>query len=524
MKLIKWCRWKLSLYGRAITGGRPVCLALTLFVCVVAPVRADNITQLLVQLQPEATQAGAESQASNVSWVIGNNVGLQLPVVRSIGDTIVVVRLPEAVSLQQAQALAQQLMEDPDVNYAEPDRPVHGHAFHAFVPNDPLFFRQWHLSSDLVAEPASSNAQSAWNDWERGSSDVVIAQLDSGILTHEDLDNGRILPGYDFIEDPVAANDGDGRDPDPSDPGDGVQAGECGPGDPQEDQRSSWHGLQVAGVMVATADNAIGVTGIDHFAKLLPIRVLGKCGGLSSDILDAMRWAVGLSVSGVPSNLSPAAVINLSLGGTGSCGVFEQQVINEVVATGAVIVVSAGNGGGNVDSPANCKNVISVAAVGKDGALAGYSNFGQDVTISAPGGTGRDGILSTYNTGTLVPATDGYAALQGTSITAPQVSAAVALMVSANSNVSVSQVRAALSDSARPFPDISCNTSLCGAGLLDIAAAVQAVIGLPPESSPGGGSGSGGGGCTVRAGGASDPVLPGIVLISWLVLLRRRCK
>ncbi len=521
MKLLKCCNCKPCLYGGAITGCKAMFLAFTLFICVVAPVRADDVTQLLVQLQPEVAQAGAESQALGISWVIGKSVGLQLPVVRTIGDTIVVVRLPEAISLQQALTLAQRLMEDPDVNYVEPDRPVHGHAF---VPNDPEFYRQWHLSSDLVAEPASSNAQSAWSDGQRGSSDVVIAQLDSGLLVHADLDNLRVLPGFDFIADPVAANDGDGRDFDFTDSGDGVQAGECGPGDPEKDEDSSWHGLLVAGVMMATADNALGVTGIDHFAKLLPIRVLGKCGGLSSDILDAMRWAVGLSVSGVPSNLSPAAVINLSLGGTGSCGVFEQQIINEVVATGAVIVVSAGNGGGNVDSPANCDNVISVAAVGRDGALAGYSNIGKDVTISAPGGTGFDGILSTYNTGILVPATDGYAALQGTSITAPQVSAAVALMVSANPNVSVSQVRAALSDSARPFPDVSCNTSLCGAGLLDIAAAVQAVIGLPPESNPGGGSGSGGGGCTVRAGGASDPVLPGIALISWLALLRRRCK
>ena len=136
-------------------------------------------------------------------------------------------------------------------------------------------------------------------------------------------------------------------------------------------------------------------------------------------------------------------MINLSLGGDGPCGVFEQQIINEVVATGAVVVASAGNGSGNVESPANCNNVISVAAVGSDGALAGYSNIGQDVTISAPGGTGSDGIFSTHNTGTLVPAADSYATLQGTSITAPQVSAAVALMFSANPNVSVSQVHAA---------------------------------------------------------------------------------
>ena len=278
-------------------------LVFSLFIGVVASVRADDVTQLLVQLQPEVAQAGAESQASGISWVIGKSVGLQLPVVRAIGDTIVVVRLPEAMPLQQVLTLAQRLMEDPDVIYAEPDRPVHGHAF---VPNDPLFYRQWYLSSDLVAEPASSNAQSAWSNGEHGSSDVVIAQLDSGFLAHEDLDNLRVLPGYDFIADPVAANDGDGRDFDFTDSGDGVQAGECGSGDPKEDEGSSWHGLLVAGVMMAAADNALGIAGIDHFAKLLPIRVLGKCGGLSSDILDAMRWAVGLSVSGVLSNPNPA--------------------------------------------------------------------------------------------------------------------------------------------------------------------------------------------------------------------------
>src|SRR5690606_31257016 len=146
---------------------------------------------------------------------------------------------------------------------------------------------------------------------------VVVAVLDTGITRHGDLD-ANVLPGYDFISDAGKANDGDGRDNDPSDPGDWVTLNQCPGGNRAEN--SSWHGTHVAGTIAAVTNNAKGVAGTAFGARILPVRVLGTCGGYDSDIADAIVWAAGGSVSGVPTNANPAEVINLSLGGGGACG------------------------------------------------------------------------------------------------------------------------------------------------------------------------------------------------------------
>jgi len=390
-----------------------------------------------------------------------------------------VLMLPRKVSAAEMAEIVDRLQRDPLVKYAEPvliEKPMR-------APNDTLYPLQW----NYFELPGGANLPAAW-DMTSGSAGVVVAVLDSGILPHPDL-SGRYLAGYDMITDAWQANDGNGRDSDPSDSGDWVVAGECGTGEPSEP--SSWHGLHVAGTVGAASNNGQGVAGVAWGAMILPVRVLGKCGGASSDIDDAIRWAAGLGVPGVPANSNPARVINLSLGYAAPCGVSRQAAINDVLAVGAVVVVAAGNEDMDVanSSPANCSGVISVAAHARDGDITGYSNYGAGVKISAPGGNGPEGgadaIDSTYNSGTTVPASYTYLSVSGTSMATAHVSGVVALMLSVNGALTPAQVTALMQDSARPFAAGTwCVFSAgnCGAGLLDAAGAVSAAKQLLPQS------------------------------------------
>ena len=322
----------------------------------------------------------------------------------------------------------------------------------------------------------------AW-DVTRGAG-VDVAVIDTGYRPHADL-AANIVGGYDMISDPSVSNDGDGRDPDARDPGDWTTRNECGVGWPGYD--SSWHGTHVAGTIAAVTDNGVGVAGIAPAAKVVPLRVLGTCGGYTSDIADAMVWASGGTVSGVPANPNPARVLNLSLGGSGACDATSQNAISSARSRGTVVVVAAGNESADVStsSPANCNGVIAVAAYGPTGARAYYSNYGSLVDLAAPGGdessATSDGVLSTLNAGTTTPGADTYAYYQGTSMAAPHVAAVAALMVSANPALSPDQVESLLKSSARPFV-ASC--SGCGAGMLDANAAVHAAIGQTPDPTP----------------------------------------
>ena len=158
------------------------------------------------------------------------------------------------------------------------------------------------------------------------SPDIVIAVVDSGVDgSHPDL-SGAVLPGYDFIRDTAMANDGNARDSDARDPGDWSSFGECGFFSPS--RSSSWHGTHVAGSIAAVTNNRSGVAGVAVGAKVLPVRVLGQCGGYTTDIADGILWAAGASVSGVPANPTPAKVLNLSLGGAGACDTTSQNAVN----------------------------------------------------------------------------------------------------------------------------------------------------------------------------------------------------
>lgn len=416
-------------------------------------------------------EAGTLSQRVERARGLVSQRGLKLQLLRQSGVGAHVMGLDRALPLADMQALAARLKaEDPDIEYAEPDRKMYA----LLTPNDSQYSQQW----DLFEATGGIRAPAAW-DLATGTG-VVVAVIDTGIRPHADL-SGQTVAGYDMIANVPTANDGGGRDADPSDPGDWSSAGQCGAGSGA--RNSSWHGTHVAGTIAARTNNAAGIAGIAFNAKLQTVRVLGRCGGYTSDIADGIIWASGGSVPGVPANATPAKVLNLSLGGGGSCDSTTQSAVNGARSRGSVVVVAAGNSNANAAnfSPASCSGVVTVAATDRYGARAPYSNYGAVVALAAPGGnTGAgtsNGILSTLNTGTSTPAADNYAFYQGTSMAAPHVAGVAALMFSAKPSATPDQIAAALKSSARAFPG---TCSQCGSGLLDAHAAVLAISGPPP--------------------------------------------
>lgn len=364
-------------------------------------------------------------------------------------------------------ATAAALARRPDVAYAEPNLWLHPTA----LPSDPLYALQWHYGALNLSE--------AW-EVTTGSPDVVVAIVDTGILadparpsrTHPDL-VGRVLPGADTISRASTAGDGDGRDTDPYDVGDDP----CG--------TSTFHGTHVAGTIGASSNDGVGVAGVDWQAGLLPVRALGIGGGTVVDVADGVAWAAGLEVEGLPTNVDhPADVINLSLGGPGTCSSYFQEVIDRVQASfpSTVIVAAAGNAGRDLASspflPASCDGVIAVGATDRGGGLAWYSNYGTRVDVMAPGGdTTDDDTDGVYSLG-VDPVTLQFTWTwnQGTSMAAPHVSGAAALIAAVDPSLGLEGTLALLTSTARPLSPEECppGPDACGAGLIDVAAAVQA--------------------------------------------------
>lgn len=497
--------------------------------------------RVIVKFKPEAgapVDARGDARSSERVGILAARRGLALGGQRALGRR---VRLVTAEGMS-SQELARRLAADPEVAYAVPDRRMRP----LFVPDDPLYEAdprispeegQWYLREPDDNGPirSSINAERAW-DTSRGTG-VVVAVLDTGVrFNHPDLrrsrDGGKLLDGYDFVRREELSNDGDGRDDDPSDPGDWVTVEEV-QADPNDDLDetcvrdpdsgqlvdvdSSWHGTEVAGILGALTNNDRGMAGAGFNVRLLPVRVLGKCGGFSSDIVLAMRWAAGIPVEGVPTNTTPAKVLNLSLGGTGECGADYADAIADVRAEGVAVVVSAGNSEGHpVSEPGNCEGVITVAGLRQSGTKVGFSDLGPEVAISAPGGNCVTGVnqacqyplLTTSNDGTRGPGnsifTDGDNRVTvGTSFSAPLVSGTLALALAVRPELEPDDLRALVRRTAREFPDSGaldpnapqcqaprddltqdecyCTTDTCGAGMLDAAAAVAAAGGIIPR-------------------------------------------
>ena len=474
-------------------------------------------------LLSEKAQSGSTLEAGRAQ-ALGKRLGLAMSAGSAVSDRSQVVFASGVTSA----ALAQRLALESDVEYAVPDQRRHRFA----APNDPLYadgvggngpaVGQWYLRAPAGVVRSSTNVEPAWAI-TTGSPSVVVAVLDTGVrFDHPDLlavpDGGNLLQGYDMISDVNVANDGDGRDPDASDPGDWVTQAEISQvGGPYYQcepaaKNSSWHGTQTAGLIAALTDNGIGMASVGRNVRVLPVRVLGKCGGFDSDIIAGMRWAAGMSVPGVPDNPNRAQVINMSLGGVGACTAAYRDAVTAINAAGTVIVASAGNSAGHaVGTPANCAGVIAVAALRHVGTKVGFSNLGTEVAISAPGGNCVNTtagspclypILTTSDSGATSPVspiyTDSFNPSVGTSFAAPLVAGTAALMVSAQPALTPPQVRLILEATARPFPTTSSDTTVlqctapqfdfsgkpidqleclctidtCGAGMLDAGAAL----------------------------------------------------
>jgi serine protease len=469
------------------------------------------ITQLIVRYRSDEVRTFSAAAGRTKLASLATRSNVKLAYVRPMSGLSHVIRLAEPMPRAEAFALAKRLEMDPSVEFVEIDEVARP----AFVPNDFWYSsRQWHYHAPNVAVGNAGGIAlpDAWST-ARGAG-VTVAVVDTGIVSHPDL-TPNVVGGYDLISDPFRSNDGDGRDSDATDPGDWVVAGYCGFGELAEN--SSWHGSHVAGTVAAVTNNGVFGAGVAFNARVLPVRVLGRCGGDTSDIADGIRWAAGASVPGVPNNTNPAQVINLSLTTqvAGPCPATYQSAINDARAVGAIVVVATGNDDEvAIRSPANCAGVIAVTAHTFQGDSADYANVGPGTALSAPGG----GACFTPDGGGFVCSTRSAASVnwgvwstvlfgpttatsadpngnsgpaigpqQGTSMAAPHVAGVAALLLSRMPTLTANEVRFLLTSSTRPFPSgLYCARQLdarCGSGLLDAKAALDRLADRTPAVS-----------------------------------------
>jgi serine protease len=236
---------------------------------------------------------------------------------------------------QPITAAVQALMRHPAVVYAEPNYIVQAW----LVPDDPYYSRQWHLHM--------INVEGAW-DITTGS-DVVIAVVDTGVRTDgEDGFHDRVLPGYNaFLKVRAAWED------------------------------NNFHGTHVAGTLAQATGNGIGAAGVAFDALILPVKVLNRQGfGSVASVAEGIIWAAD----------NGADIINLSLGSTARSW-FLKRAVDYAYGKNVTVVAASGNGGtGAVGYPAAYAATIAVGAVDHLGARAGYSNFGPEIDVVAPGG------------------------------------------------------------------------------------------------------------------------------------------
>ncbi|GAC1303604.1 MAG: hypothetical protein NVSMB15_14570 [Steroidobacteraceae bacterium] len=509
---------------------------------VVTTVKGRSRAQSIQLVQANTSEADVAGLAERT--------GLAMATSRQMTPAMHVLFLQKTLYGADVHAALKKLRADPSVEFADVDERRYPHA----VPNDPLFpptpgvaNGQWFMlppSSTPISlggiatqDLSATDAVSAW-DISKGSSGTVLADVDTGVrFDHPDLlragfdsatagFGGRMLPGYDFVDEDLnpstgaplgtflIANDGDGWDPDPSDPGDWIDSTDqkntlLFPSASCPISNSSWHGTRVMGVLGALTNNGVGIAGMTWNPYLLPVRALGKCGGYDSDIIAGMQWAAGMALKdpaghAVPLNPYPADIINLSLGGTGSCPSAYSSVINTLTSMGVLVVASAGNENGPVEAPGNCSGVLAVVGLRNIGTKVGYSSFGPEAGIAAPAGNCVTSsgacyrsIDTTVNLGLTKPGANGYTDETnfnlGTSFSAPIVSGIAGLMRAVNANLTVPQLIARIKASASPFPpntgnikvcpmtetstqECSCVVGQCGAGMVNALSAVKAAL------------------------------------------------
>ncbi len=400
------------------------------------------------------TKAGSDDGAALAD--IAARTGLSLTFVKAtlwgwavvdIRDAADVETLPDAKATRR---LIARLADDKAVDVVAEERwmkPLR-------TPNDPMLNQMWHL--DQIG------AKQAW-DRTVGTSSQRVGVIDTGLVRSHPEFAGRVAGGFDFISSSNTANDGNGRDADFNDAGDA-----CGGGG------NSFHGTHVAGTIGAGTDNGQGIAGLNWNAGLVIARALGRCGGSNVDIMEAAAWMAGARINGVPDvGANKVSVMNLSLGSAGTCSSFEQQTVDFVNNAGTIMVIAAGNDGGAIGSPANCRGTVSVGAVGPTNVRTGYSSFGSTLSVMAPGGDFRfsgGGVLSTLGTS--------FGSQQGTSMASPHVAGAISLIQAAQPSLG----RAAIVDLLRST-GASC-TNCQGIPAIRIGAALAAIGGGTPTPPP----------------------------------------
>lgn len=476
-------------YGPLVGSRLALAIGLTLTAVTAAQAVEPRLPEIhLENLRAQATFDGvivkfrdgsaAAERSSNGRLVRGERIrrlsqlsGLALQEAEQLAIGAVLIRsASRAMSADQVLSVLENLATDPEIEYAQPN----GRMYAQFAPNDALYAQQWHYQDSF----AGIRLPSAWN--VVNGTGITVAVLDTGITYHPDL-HANVVQGYDFISDPTEARDGDGRDGDPQDQGDWFAPGECPFPSHDVKRNSTWHGTHVAGTIAALTHNATGVAGVAFGAKVQPLRVLGRCGGSTADIAQAISWAAGLSVEGVPDNPTPAKVINLSLGAEGYCDTATRKAIELATVQGALVVTAAGNSNSGASfTPASCKHVLNVAALDRAGNRAAYSNYGSRVDVAAPGGAGgsaaaSERILSTHNDGLTVPGNSSYAWKAGTSMAAPHVAGLAALVRSFMPSWTPAEVETFIKATARPIPG-KCDEG-CGTGLIDASQAIKKLNG-----------------------------------------------
>lgn len=390
--------------------------------------------------------------------IVSEELNVDVKFLRNTSTDDAVIQTSKSLNKYQAKEFMEKVASDPDVASVEPDYINHPAYLQdvTFQYNDPQYSKQWNLTNPTTGVQNTGNARL------RRGAHVKVAVLDTGYVPHPDLVTG-MANGYDFISDPLSARDGDGRDPNPRDEGDYAPYNLCK--DQANAHTSTWHGTSVAGIIGARGGNGMGIVGTADLARVQPVRVLGRCGGRTSDIADAIIWAAGGHVDGVPDNTYPAKIINMSLGTVSRCPAAYQRAIDIARSKGALVVAAAGNGNTEASkyAPANCRGVITVGATTKAGTRASFSNYGTRVNISAPG---EDILTLSMNSLDRPDNTKfSYDYESGTSMAAPHVSALLAQQLVNGTSITTKQVEEAFTLAGGNR--IKCDKYFCSRGIIN---------------------------------------------------------